>query len=292
MTSGFQMLFLDSRKENDSLLLTSGKTCSGSLLSEADLISTMDKNGIGTDATIHDHIQTILNRGYVLRRPKDRRFEPSPLGIALIKGFDAIPLGNNVCLSKPELRKKMEHDMKEICLGQKQPRLVLEQNIRLFIFIYNKLKENMHILENAFSNLVTAVPASSSRQGQTVNRFTNTSHRDDDPSDSENDKFNAHNGRKSYYSNIPRKRIGGLFETPNSTTIEEPIRCDCGLEAKVSVAKTGENDGREYATCVKSGARCKFWLWLDGQPSKKPATTHSKGPSTTSHTRTYKSKKF
>ncbi len=35
------------------------KTKPKALLSEADLISLMDKHGIGTDATIHSHIKTV-----------------------------------------------------------------------------------------------------------------------------------------------------------------------------------------------------------------------------------------
>ncbi len=48
-----------------SLVLRESKTQPPSLLSEADLIRLMDQNGIGTDATIHDHIKTVLDRKYV-----------------------------------------------------------------------------------------------------------------------------------------------------------------------------------------------------------------------------------
>ena len=34
------------------------------LLSESNLIDLMDKNGIGTDATIHEHIKKVQDRGY------------------------------------------------------------------------------------------------------------------------------------------------------------------------------------------------------------------------------------
>ena len=45
-----------------------GRTKPPTLLSEADLIATMDKNGIGTDATIAQHIQTLLNREYAEKK--------------------------------------------------------------------------------------------------------------------------------------------------------------------------------------------------------------------------------
>lgn len=97
------------------LKITAGKTSAPLLLSESDLIGTMDRNGIGiikyfilfilgTDATIHDHINTVIIRDYI-RRTKDRRLEPSPLGIALISGFDSI--GFSMSLSKPALRRQV-----------------------------------------------------------------------------------------------------------------------------------------------------------------------------------------
>jgi len=36
-------------------------------LTESDLISKMDSNGIGTDATIHEHIKTVQERGYAVK---------------------------------------------------------------------------------------------------------------------------------------------------------------------------------------------------------------------------------
>ena len=49
------------------ILLKEGLTSPPKLLGEADLIGLMDKFGIGTDATIHDHIKTILSRKYAIK---------------------------------------------------------------------------------------------------------------------------------------------------------------------------------------------------------------------------------
>jgi DNA topoisomerase III len=46
-------------------MITEGKTSPPGYLTEADLISLMDANGIGTDATMADHIKKIQDRDYV-----------------------------------------------------------------------------------------------------------------------------------------------------------------------------------------------------------------------------------
>jgi DNA topoisomerase-3 len=64
-----------------------GKTTAPLPLSEVELITLMDRNGIGTDATIASHITTILDREYATKDAQ-QRFHPTKLGIALIEGYN------------------------------------------------------------------------------------------------------------------------------------------------------------------------------------------------------------
>ena len=54
---------------------------------EVELISLMDRNGIGTDATIAQHIANIQERDYVIK-DNQQRFLPTKLGIALVEGYN------------------------------------------------------------------------------------------------------------------------------------------------------------------------------------------------------------
>lgn len=56
-------------------LMTEGKTSPPNYLTEADLIALMDANGIGTDATMAEHIQKIQERDYVRSVPRKSRPE-------------------------------------------------------------------------------------------------------------------------------------------------------------------------------------------------------------------------
>lgn len=75
------------------LTLDEGKTTAPSLLNESDLIGLMDKNEIGTDATIHEHVKTIQDRNYVEK--KNNLFYPTQLGLALLLAYDDIGLNFN-----------------------------------------------------------------------------------------------------------------------------------------------------------------------------------------------------
>ncbi|KAB1210515.1 DNA topoisomerase 3-alpha [Morella rubra] len=107
-----------------SLTLDSGVTRPPPLLSEADLLSCMDKEGIGTDATMHDHIKKLLDRFYATK-DSNTRFSPTNLGEALVIGYDDM----GYKLWKPYLRAVMERDMKAVSEGTKNKAEVLAMSL-------------------------------------------------------------------------------------------------------------------------------------------------------------------
>ncbi|XP_041006940.1 DNA topoisomerase 3-alpha isoform X2 [Juglans microcarpa x Juglans regia] len=108
-----------------SLTLDSGVTRPPPLLSEADLLSCMDKEGIGTDATMHDHIKKLLDRFYATK-DSNTRFSPTNLGEALVMGYDDM----GYKLWKPYLRAVMERDMKAVSEGTKSKAEVLSTSLQ------------------------------------------------------------------------------------------------------------------------------------------------------------------
>lgn len=123
----------------EEILMTEGTTTAPSLLSEHELISLMDKNGIGTDATIAEHIQKIQERNYVTKIQGDL-LAPEPLGIGLIEGYDAMGLPD---ISKPKVRADMEAEMVQIAAGTKNPRQTVTEVIGNYRRIYTTAQ--MHI---------------------------------------------------------------------------------------------------------------------------------------------------
>lgn len=103
-----------------------GVTSKPSLLTEADLVGLMDKNGIGnarverckapadgrtgTDATIAEHIAKIIEREYVTEKQeqKVKYLIPSSLGVGLVEGYNSIGFDNS--LSKPHMRREVRID--------------------------------------------------------------------------------------------------------------------------------------------------------------------------------------
>lgn len=69
---------------------------------EVELISLMDRNGIGTDATIAQHITTIQERKYA-EKDGSQRFMPTKLGIALVEGYNSM----GYQLNRPDLRREV-----------------------------------------------------------------------------------------------------------------------------------------------------------------------------------------
>ena len=90
--------FTEGQTFKPQLSMPEGKTQPPSYLTEADLIDKMDKNGIGTDATIHEHIKNIQVRDYCHKRGIS--LVPTPLGTTLVDVYTDL----GVELYKPYLR--------------------------------------------------------------------------------------------------------------------------------------------------------------------------------------------
>ncbi|CAJ1398833.1 unnamed protein product, partial [Effrenium voratum] len=120
-------------------------------LTEAELVEKMDKNGIGTDASIPQHIQTIQDRGYVQLcdgnmepilpprfgpgRPKQQKrhapgryLVPTARGLALVEGLSAL----DASLCQPEVRALIEQQCAQVAMRQLDQEEVLRRNIALF----------------------------------------------------------------------------------------------------------------------------------------------------------------
>uniref|UniRef100_A0AAZ3P0U6 DNA topoisomerase n=1 Tax=Oncorhynchus tshawytscha TaxID=74940 RepID=A0AAZ3P0U6_ONCTS len=119
-----------------------GQTSPPQLLTEADLISLMEKHGIGTDATHADHIETIKSRMYV-GLTADQRFLPGELGMGLVEGR----YWRKGEMSKPHLRAELEADLKLVSEGGRTLS-VLRHHIHKYktVFVlFRKLDEALSI---------------------------------------------------------------------------------------------------------------------------------------------------
>jgi DNA topoisomerase III len=129
-------------------LMKEGSTSAPLLLSESDLITCMDKNGIGTDATIHEHIQKIIVRKYAIKG-RDSRFIPTRLGVALVEAFDQ--LGLDLSLTQPKIRSKLERDLSSVCSGQLTKIQVIHESKEMYKKVYRKVVDEFHRLLRVFS---------------------------------------------------------------------------------------------------------------------------------------------
>lgn len=128
-----------------------GKTSPPNYMTETELIALMDANGIGTDATIAEHIDKIIQRNYIARRKsgKSEIFVPTSLGIALIEAFDAI-LIDRISLSKPFLRRALEGFLQKIARGETTRQDVIAQLLPLYKEAFQESNQKSHVMIETF----------------------------------------------------------------------------------------------------------------------------------------------
>ncbi|KAL6713422.1 DNA topoisomerase [Lecanora helva] len=161
--------------------ITEGQTTAPGYLTEPELISLMDANGIGTDATMAEHISKIKEREYVMTQARSgtqssatnngggrggrgrtggargglhvaagsggsvQQFIPTTLGVALIEGYDG--MGLETSLGKPFLRKEMEIKMKEICTGRKSRNDMVHETLKQYREVFIRTRQQVEVLK-------------------------------------------------------------------------------------------------------------------------------------------------
>lgn len=137
--------------------IVEGSTTPPEPLTESDLIALMDINGIGTDATIADHIETIIQREYIVKsekqtgRSKKEIILPTVLGYGLADGFSKLEF-DNLSLTKPFMRKDMEADLTNVCQGNKIPQDVVKNTLMIYREAYDITLNRMGVLTKAYKD--------------------------------------------------------------------------------------------------------------------------------------------
>lgn len=108
--------------------LYQARTSPPDYLTESELISLMEKHGIGTDASIPVHINNICERNYA-QVQSGRRLVPTALGITLVRGYQTIDV--DLCL--PDIRSFIEQQITLIAKGQADHARVVSHVLQEFM---------------------------------------------------------------------------------------------------------------------------------------------------------------
>lgn len=132
--------------------LYQGLTSPPGYLTESELISLMEKHGIGTDASIPVHINNICERNYA-QVHAGRQLIPTVLGITLIRGYQSIDA--DLCL--PEIRSFIEQQITLIAKGQVDHGHMVQHALQQFSAKYkyfvNQIEKMDVLFEAQFSPL-------------------------------------------------------------------------------------------------------------------------------------------
>jgi DNA topoisomerase III len=233
------------------LCIEDSKTSPPEHLTEAELISLMDKNGIGTDATIHEHIHKIQERGYATKA--GNRIKPLELGMKLIDGYDS--LGMEV--SKPFLRKSLEANLKKICSREVDKDALISAEIEIYRGLY-------HVLRGEIENF-TALLLSGIARDKEAASSTRTSG---------STRKRARGEKRSRSSSGPQVQDFGaeLQERLSATPAHSPkapgVLCNCRKPAKLLETKKSSNAGREFYVCSEYPKKCSFFQWVHGEGNR------------------------
>eukprot|EP00111_Clytia_hemisphaerica_P010804 TCONS_00031598-protein len=147
-------------------------------LQESELITLMDKHGIGTDASIPQHIKNVQERNYVdvcgpgengergqvikapkffgkgkkpqgpqQERPTSRHVVPRGFGLAFLACFEELDME----LCEPSIRAYMEKQVTQIATGETEKNEVVANNLKLFMDKFIFFRDNLQRVDRYFA---------------------------------------------------------------------------------------------------------------------------------------------
>lgn len=261
---------------------TKGKTTPPQPMTESELISLMDKNGIGTDSTIHEHIKKIQVRKYAYK--KNSYIFPTKLGTCLIKGYNIFDLE----FSTPKLRAELELKLKAIEKGEILFQNVIKEELKIyekyFLILQRGIDSFKGTFENEENNFDDDFSDDNSNNDDNENKGNNnitkfidltkkdkkTQKKDSKKNDSnENYKSETKKIKKNNQITITKKDEEYKPPLLNESDINEIIKikrlkCNCGKPPKHAVVKKDSaNSGKTFFFCGNFPKKCKFFLWFD-----------------------------
>ncbi|XP_017778586.1 PREDICTED: DNA topoisomerase 3-beta-1 isoform X2 [Nicrophorus vespilloides] len=135
--------------------LTEHQTCPPDYLTESELITLMEKHGIGTDASIPVHINNICQRNYV-NVTGGRKLVPTTLGIVLVHGYQKI----DAQLVLPTMRSAVEEQLNLIALGRADFQAVLKHTVDIFKLKFQYFVKNIDGMDQLFEVSFSPLSAS------------------------------------------------------------------------------------------------------------------------------------
>ncbi|KAM0677623.1 Karyopherin transporter [Binucleata daphniae] len=234
-----------------------------SFLTEPELISLMDKNGIGTDATIAEHIQKIQDRKYAYKR--NAYIIATSLGYGLIDGYKRIGL---LELPNPHLRSKLEEDLKRICEGNKNKKQVFDSELAIYMNFYDKLCNNITTVKN----VILEHKENDTNKIEKCAKSKRIEEKDNLYNDFENTIKKVKNGES-----IQNQNPNHIKAIKQITKVQKPVNtknvCFCKKATKVNiVTKSGVNKNKEFYSCVNWPNGCEYFEWVSNQTEKQDNT--------------------
>lgn len=243
-----------------SLLMKDGRTTAPAPISEVELISLMDRNGIGTDATIAQHISTIQERTYATKDAQ-QKFHPTKLGIALVEGYNSM----GYQLNKPDLRREMEAECNLVASGRKTKEEIMAPILDKMLECFNRANAEAHKLDEAVSrhfNRLGSDDASSiilqnnfSECGVCRGRMSLKQLANGDQRNNQSNRRGAVVRRKILYCptcclglTLPRGELSAMTD-PQAR--EQPFRCPICLYQVVRIQRGEGYTGNGYQICPK-----------------------------------------